>query len=169
MLPLLATLVSATEKPLLLGHLSTCYVGDLGSTPGLGRSPEEGDSYPLQYSGLENSMDCIVHGVAKSQTRLSGFHFHLDTCFHQACENVRKKTPVLNKCPQAGPGKRIQKRADDKRAISTGQFYTVLLLFFLNHMKSLHTLKSYRNANQNYNEESPHTGQNDLCQKVHKQ
>ena len=46
---------------------------------------------------------------------------------------------------------------------------TVLLLFFLNHMKSLHTLKSYRNANQNYNEESPHTGQNDLCQKVHKQ
>ena len=45
-------------------------VGDLGSIPGLGRSP------PLQYSGLENSMDCIVDGVAKSRTRLSDFHFH---------------------------------------------------------------------------------------------
>ena len=43
---------------------------------GLEESPEEGKGYPLQYSGLENSMDCIVYGVAKSQTRLSGFHFH---------------------------------------------------------------------------------------------
>ena len=40
----------------------------LGSIPGLGRSPGEGKGYPLQYSGLENSMDCIVHGVAKIQT-----------------------------------------------------------------------------------------------------
>ena len=44
--------------------------------PGLGRSPEEGKGYPLQYSGLENSLDGIVHGVTKSQTRLSDFHFH---------------------------------------------------------------------------------------------
>ena len=43
--------------------------------PGLGRSPGEGKGYPLQYSGLENSLDYIVHGVAKSQTRLSNFHF----------------------------------------------------------------------------------------------
>jgi len=43
-------------------------VGDLGSIPGLGKSPGEGNSYPLQYSGLENSMDCIVHGVAESDT-----------------------------------------------------------------------------------------------------
>ena len=49
--------------------------GDLGSIPGLGRSPGEGDGCPLQYSGLENSMDRIVHGVTKSQTRLSDFHF----------------------------------------------------------------------------------------------
>ena len=49
--------------------------GDLGSIPGLGRSPGEGKGYPLQYSCLENSMDCIVHGVAKSQTRLRDFHF----------------------------------------------------------------------------------------------
>ena len=47
---------------------STCNVGDLGSILGLGRSPGEGKGYPLQNSGLENSKDCIVHGVAKSQT-----------------------------------------------------------------------------------------------------
>ena len=41
----------------------------------MGRSPGEGKGYPLQCSGLENSMDCIVHRVAKGQTRLSDFHF----------------------------------------------------------------------------------------------
>ena len=50
------------------GKESTCNVGDLGSVPGLGKSPGEGKGYPLQYSGLENSMDYIVHGVAKSWT-----------------------------------------------------------------------------------------------------
>ena len=50
------------------GKESTCNVRDLGLIPGLGRSPGEGNSYPLQYSGLENSMDCIVHGVTKSRT-----------------------------------------------------------------------------------------------------
>ena len=49
------------------GKESACNVGDLGSIPGLGRFPGEGKGYPLQYSGLENSTDCIVHGVAKSQ------------------------------------------------------------------------------------------------------
>ena len=57
------------------GKESTRNAGDLGSIAGLGRSPGEGNSYPLQYSGLENSMDCIVNGVAKSQTRLRNFHF----------------------------------------------------------------------------------------------
>ena len=50
------------------GKESACYVRDLGSIPGLGRSPGDGEGYPLQASGLENSMDCIVHGVTKSQT-----------------------------------------------------------------------------------------------------
>ena len=50
-------------------------MGDLGSIPRLGRYPGEGKGYTLQYSGLENSMDCIVHGVTKSQARLSNFHF----------------------------------------------------------------------------------------------
>ena len=57
------------------GKESTCKAGDLGSIPGLRRCPGEGKGYPLQYSGLENSMDGIVHGVAKSQTWLSDFHF----------------------------------------------------------------------------------------------
>ena len=57
------------------GKESTCNGRDLGLIPGLERSPGEGNGYPLQYSGLENSMDCIVHGVAKNWTRLSNFHF----------------------------------------------------------------------------------------------
>ena len=57
------------------GKESACSAGDLGSVPGLGRSPGEGKGYPLQYSGLENSRDYIVHGVTKSRTRLSNFHF----------------------------------------------------------------------------------------------
>ena len=56
-----------------VGKESACNAGDLGSNPGSGRSPGEGKGYPLQYSGLENSMDCIVCGVAKSQTQLSDF------------------------------------------------------------------------------------------------
>ena len=57
------------------GKESVCNVGDLGLIPGLGRSPAEGKGYPLQFSGLESSVDCIVHGVAMSRTRLSDFHF----------------------------------------------------------------------------------------------
>ena len=60
------------------GKESAWDAGDLGLIPGLGRSTGEGKGYPLQYSGLENSMDCIVRGVAKSWTRLSDFHFHDD-------------------------------------------------------------------------------------------
>ena len=57
------------------GKESTCNAGDLGLIPGLGRFPGERKGYPLQYSGLENFMDCIAHGVSKSRTRLSDFHF----------------------------------------------------------------------------------------------
>ena len=58
------------------GKESTCNAGDLGSIPGLRRFSGEGKSYPLQYSGLENSVDCIADGVTKSQTQLSHFHLH---------------------------------------------------------------------------------------------
>ena len=50
------------------GEESVCKAGDPGLIPGLGGFVGEGIGYPLQYSGLENSMDCIVHGVAKSPT-----------------------------------------------------------------------------------------------------
>ena len=60
------------------GKESTCNAGDLGLIPGLGRSPGEGKGYPLQSGGLENSMDYIVHGVAKSWTRLNNFHFDFE-------------------------------------------------------------------------------------------
>ena len=56
------------------GKESTCNAGDLGLIPGLGRSPGEGKGYPLWNSGLENSMDCKVRGVAKSRIQLSNFH-----------------------------------------------------------------------------------------------
>ena len=58
------------------GKESTRNAGDLGVIPGLGRFPGEGKSYPLQYSGLD---PCIVHGVAKSPTQRSDFHFHIKT------------------------------------------------------------------------------------------
>ena len=56
--------------------IPACNARDQSLIPGLGRSPGEGKGYPLQYSGPENSMNCIVHGVAKSWTQLSNFHFH---------------------------------------------------------------------------------------------
>ena len=59
------------------GKESACSVEDLGLIPRLGRSPGEGNSYPLQYSGLEHSMDHIVHGVSKSRTWLRDFDFWL--------------------------------------------------------------------------------------------
>ena len=52
------------------GKESACNAGDPSSIAGLGRSPGDGKRYPLQYFGLENSMDCIVNGVAKSQASL---------------------------------------------------------------------------------------------------
>ena len=59
------------------GKESACNAGDLSLILGLGRSPGEGNGYPLQYSGLENSMDSIVHRIAKSRTQLSDFHFQV--------------------------------------------------------------------------------------------
>ena len=72
---------------------SACNVGDLSSIPGLGRSPGEGKGYPLHYSGRENSMDCIFHGVAESDTteRLS-LHSNSSTRSGLAKRLVRAKT-----------------------------------------------------------------------------
>ena len=66
------------------GKESTCNTGDLGSIPGLGRSPGEGNGYPLQYSGLENSMDCTVHGVSRTELFSLSLSFNEGTnhCCH---------------------------------------------------------------------------------------
>ena len=61
---------------------------DLSLILGLGRSPGEGKGYPLQYSGLENSLDCTVHRVAKGGTQLSDFHFLIDVNFMTATYSI---------------------------------------------------------------------------------
>ena len=61
------------------GKESVCNAVDPSSVTRSGKYAEEGTGYPLQYSGLENSMDCIVHGVTKSRTRLSNFLFHFQS------------------------------------------------------------------------------------------
>ena len=60
-----------------VGKDSACNAGNHGWIPGLGRSHGEGEGYPLQYSGLKNSKDCIVRELAKSRAQLSDFHTHL--------------------------------------------------------------------------------------------
>ena len=81
---------------LVAGKEFACNVGDLGLIPGLGRSPGEGKGHPLQYSGLENSMDCVVHGVTKSWTWLSDFYSHGDSMhpeqrdWHRQAPSVRR-------------------------------------------------------------------------------
>ena len=78
------------------GKEFACDAGDLGLIPGMGRSPGEVKGYPLQYSDLENSMDSIVHGVAKSWTQLSDFHF---TSLHSR----REGHGVINLRDHQGP------------------------------------------------------------------
>ena len=73
------------------GKESTCNEEDLGSIPELGRSPGEGKGYPLQYPGLENSKVCIIHGVAKSRTGLSNFHFPEPSVLKEEVINTRLK------------------------------------------------------------------------------
>ena len=82
------------------GKMSACNAGDPGSIPGLGRSPGEGKGYPLQYSGLENSMSSIVHGVTKNWTPLSDYHFWFQfssvtqSCL-PLCDPMNRSTPCL--------------------------------------------------------------------------
>ena len=80
------------------GKESACNAGDLGSIPGLGISPGEEKGYPLQYSGLENSMNYTVHGVAKGCTRLSNFHFQ---CIIMAALSVLSHLPHQGKMNSA--------------------------------------------------------------------
>ena len=95
--------------PVFLGFLdgsagkeSASNEGDLGSIPGLGRSPGEGIGYPLQYSGLENPMDCIVHGVAKSQTQLSNFTSPLCYKGYNPMEEMHRVIKGMHGAPSTG-------------------------------------------------------------------
>ena len=72
------------------GKESTSSAGDLGSIPGLGRCPGEGKGCPLQYSGLENSTDCIVHGVTELNTTERLSRAVRGTAF---CIRLRHKSP----------------------------------------------------------------------------
>ena len=74
------------------GKEYTCNTGDRGVIPGLGISPGEGKGCSFQYSGLENFMDCIVHGVAKSRRQLSDFRFH---SLVETCNKFQLKPTVL--------------------------------------------------------------------------
>ena len=86
------------------GKESACNVGYQGSIPGLGRSPGEGKGKTTHSSilALENSMDCIVHGVAKSRTRLSSFHFHFPTVFRKLPQQdgLRRQLVLPFWCPE---------------------------------------------------------------------
>ena len=81
------------------GKEFACNERDLGSIPGLGRSPGEGKGHPLQYSGLENHIDSIVHNVVKSRTQLSNFHFHFHIyillCVLHATHKLLQSCPTL--------------------------------------------------------------------------
>ena len=76
-----------------VGKESACKAGDPSSIPGLERSTGEEIGYQLQYSSLENSMDCIVHGVAKSWTQLSDIHFQFSTVW--ATTKARSKAMAV--------------------------------------------------------------------------
>ena len=95
-----------------VGKESPCNAGDLGSISGLGRSPGEGKGYLLQYSALKNSMDCIVHGVAKSQSRLSDFHFQgIKICQVSSASGTAKKKKKKDKVRQIVQMGRIEKES----------------------------------------------------------
>ena len=84
------------------GKEPSCNAGGLGLIPGLGRSPAEGNSYPLQYSCLGNSMNrgawqATVHGVTKSLIWLSHFHFHKTPCLFTSTR--AGKTTLFHICP----------------------------------------------------------------------
>ena len=77
-----------------VGKESTCNARDPSLIPGSGRSAGEGIGYPLQYSGLENPMDCIVHRVPKNGTQLGCFHYYV--CITESlCYIARMDTTLL--------------------------------------------------------------------------
>ena len=124
---------SAGKKP-------ACNSGDLDSIPGLGRSAGEERGYPLQYSGLENSMDCIVYGAPKSRTDMTEWLLLHVTSYILLI--LLKNNPI--KKQRSWLDFSFQRRYED------GQQTHEKILSITNH---------HGNANQNHNEKSPHTHQ----------
>ena len=116
------------------GKESACNAEDLGLIAGLGRSPGEGKGYPLRYSGLENSMDCIVHGVTKSRSQLSDFHFHFLLVIHKWLLDFKKFKPMCLNL--------LKKKYDSCDRMSIGfcvrtpAFYHALLFTGLKYLKN---------------------------------
>ena len=98
------------------GKESICNAGDLGSIPVLGWSPGKGKGYPLQYSGLENSMDCTVHGVSRSRTRLSDFYYFV----------IYQETPSFPVLLVRRDGSKVK----NNLSLSLSLFFCFLFLFF---------------------------------------
>ena len=106
------------------GKESTCNAGDLGSIPGLGRSPGEGKGYPLQYSGLENSMDCRKESDTTKRLSLSSISFTfvkrkhtINTVFHSAFPLIYAAVHSLSLVPFLPP--------------SLIPFYNSMIFYFL--------------------------------------
>ena len=110
------------------GKEYSCIAGDLGLIPGPGRSPGEGKRYPLQYSGLDNSMDNIVHGVAKNWTRLSDFDFTHFTVGLVATGHGGRGSggQLVSPCKALAPGEVMTQSAKDRTPASQTQLGKLL-------------------------------------------
>ena len=108
---------------------------DLGLIPGLGRSPGEGRGYPLQYSGLEDSMDCTVHGVTKSRTQLNNFHF----ISLQSLESIRQAKGHCMKQLDSGPAHDLWNPVHTEKA---GTLVQNLLTLLRSNIRALNQLQS---------------------------
>ena len=118
---------------------SACNAGDSSSTPGSGRSPGEGKGYPLQYSGLENSMDCIVHRVTKSQTRLSNFHFHFSS-LNDRLHRIISFRPHTYPTTRLKKERKKEKKASQRRPIPSKMMFLELVAAAAKSLQSCLTL-----------------------------
>ena len=101
------------------GKETTFNVGDLSLIPELEKAPGEGRGYPLQYSGLENYIGCVVHGVAKSWTRPSDFHFHFFPTLSQK-PLTRSRQPLSKVCS-------VSRSPNVSKEARNVDFYVILL------------------------------------------
>ena len=112
------------------GKESAHSLGDLDSIPGLGRFPVDEKGYPLQYSGLDSSVDCIVHGVAKSQRWLSDSHFHFSL-------SGKTDPNIMQKLLKTGGKKKLLKDSRERKwvlskrsGIKWHYFFTILKMIY---------------------------------------